>query len=120
MRHKTEFPAVVVGVDGSLHARRAVDFMARLRPSPRARATVVCAVEPTRAPSIPLAPSSMRGHLAAEVTKLNANRRRKAQRLVDAASGRLMKAGWRARGEVRIGVPTDSLLAAARADRKST
>jgi nucleotide-binding universal stress UspA family protein len=59
----------------------------------------------------------MREQLAAEVTKLNANRRRKAQRLVDAASNRLMNAGWRARGEVRIGVPADSLVAAARAAR---
>lgn len=117
MDQKIGFPSVVVGVDWSPHSRRAIEFMARLRPSSRARATVVCAVEATRAPSIPLAPSSMREQLAAEVTKLNANRRRKAQRLVDAASNRLMNAGWRARGEVRIGVPADSLVAAARAAR---
>ena len=113
MGHGSAFRSVVIGIDGSAHARRAVDFVARLRPSARARATVVCAVELMRAPSMSLAPSSMRGQVAAEVAKLNANRRREAQRLVDAASSRLMNAGWRARGEVRIGVPAESLLAAA-------
>ena len=119
MRQRGGFRSVVVGIDGSRHARDAVAFLTRLRPPAGGRATVVAAVEPLRTPAMPLGPKSIRSGVAAEVAALNANQRRVAQRLVDEAVGRLKKAGWRARGEVRSGVPAPELLravGAARAD----
>ncbi len=111
------FRSVVVGIDGSPHARRALEFVMRLPPPSGGRATVVTVVEPMRAPSTPLMPASVRASLVGEVATLNASQRRVAQRLVDEAANRLEKQGWRAHGEVRIGVPAPELLRAAKAAR---
>jgi len=106
---------VVVGLDGSRHASRVVAHLARW--SGRGRATVVRVVEPERVPSLPLAPASMRAAVAGLVRSATAARVRAARREVQAAAARLRRAGWRARGIVRVGVPLPELLRTVREER---
>jgi nucleotide-binding universal stress UspA family protein len=117
MSRRSGFRTLVVGVDRSPHSRRALAFVARLAPAPAGRAVVVHVVEAVRSPSTPLVPASVRGHLVGEVKAVNESRKRAAQRLVDAAASQLTKVGWRARGEVRVGVPAPELLRAVDAAR---
>ena len=99
---------VVIGQDGSAHARRAVAFVARLQPA--GRATLVQVVEPVRPPSIALLPANIRRTLSAQAAALEAARRRRAERGLEAAAARLRRAGWRVRTQVRAGVPVAALL----------
>jgi nucleotide-binding universal stress UspA family protein len=108
---------IVVGLDGSVHSRRAAAFVARLHPARGGRVTCVRVVEPVRLPSMPLVPAPMRGQIAAQAAAMDRSRRAVAQRQVDGAAALLGKAGWRARGVVRIGLPLRELLAAVRAER---
>ena len=108
---------IVVGVDGSPHSRRAVAFVARLVPPRAGRVTCVRVVEPVRLPSMPFVPAPMRAQIAAQAATMDRRRRARAQRQVDAATATLAKAGWRARGVVRSGLPLPELLAAVRAER---
>ena len=106
---------VVVGLDGSPHASRVVAHLARW--SGRGRAVVVRVVEPVRAPSLALVPASVRAAVAGLVRADMAARVRAARREVEAAVTRLRRAGWRARGTVRVGVPLAELLRAVREER---
>jgi len=80
-------------------------------------AAVVRVVEPVRMPSLALVPGSVRAGLAGLVRADMAARVRTARREVDAAVARLRRAGWRARGSVRVGVPLPELLRAVREER---
>ena len=106
---------VVVGLDGSPHASRVVAHLARW--SGRGRALVVRVVEPGRVPSLAPAPASVRAAVAGLVRADMAARVRAARREVEAAVTRLRRAGWRARGTVRIGVPLPELLRTVREER---
>jgi len=106
---------VVVGLDGSPHASRVVAYLARW--SGRGRAVVVRVVEPGRVPSLALVPASMQAAVAGLVRADMAARVRTARREVDAATARLRRAGWHARGMVRVGVPLAELLRTVRAER---
>ncbi|HJV54998.1 MAG TPA: universal stress protein [Methylomirabilota bacterium] len=108
---------IVVGLDGSAHSRRAVAFVARLRPPRGGRVACVRVVEPVRLPSMPLVPAPMRAQIAAQAAAMERSRRAVAQRQVDWAAARLATAGWRARGVLRTGLPLPELLAAVRAER---
>lgn len=107
---------IVVGLDGSPHSRRAAAFVARLDPPRGGRVTCVRVVEPVRLPSMPLVPAPMRAQIAAQAATMDRGRRAAAQRKLDAATATLAKAGWRARGVVRSGLPLPELLAAVRAE----
>jgi len=111
------FRSLLIGIDGSPHSRRAVSFLARLSPPPGGRATVVRVVEPVRVPSAPLLPSGVRAELGGQAAALHATRVHAARRGVERAAGRLERSGWRARGEVRSGVPLEELFWAAEAAR---
>lgn len=111
------FRSLLIGVDGSSGSRRAVSFVARLAPPPGGRATVVRVVEPTRLPSMTLLPASIRPQLERQAAALHAARVRAARGDVERAVARLRPSGWRARGEVRSGVPLAELLAAIRPAR---
>jgi nucleotide-binding universal stress UspA family protein len=111
------FRRVVLGVDGSAHARRAAAFLQRLAPPRGGRVTVVRVVEPVRVPATPLLPSAMRAQIAGEADAVNRIRTARARRQVEATAAVLARAGWRARGVVRSGVPLAGLLAAVRAER---
>jgi nucleotide-binding universal stress UspA family protein len=108
---------VVIGLDGSAHSRRAVAFLTGLEAPRGARVTCVRVVEPARMPSMGLLPGGIRGRLAAQAAALEAGARRVAERDVEAAARRLGRAGWRARAEVRLGIPLTELLAAVKASR---
>jgi nucleotide-binding universal stress UspA family protein len=104
---------VVLGLDGSHHARRAEAFLARLRPAGRVQ--IVRVVEPVGPVTTGLLPASVRNRILSEAGRLEAARRRVAQRDVDAAAQRLRRAGWRATAEVRRGVPLEELMKSVRA-----
>ena len=108
---------VVLGVDGSPHARRAVAFLARLAHGSGDGVTVVRVVEPIRLPSLGLVPAPARGHIAGALARVERGERDRAQRSLDAAADVLTRAGWRVRTALRSGVPTRELLAAAREER---
>jgi len=59
----------------------------------------------------------MRAQIAGQADAVNRIRRATAQRQVEAAAATLRRAGWRAAGLVRIGLPLAGLLAAVRAAR---
>jgi nucleotide-binding universal stress UspA family protein len=111
------FRRIVLGVDGSAHSRRAAAFLARLEPPPGGRITVVRVVEPVRVPSMPLVPGAMRAQIAGQADAMNRTHVAVARRQVEAAATALARAGWRARGVVRTGLPLAELLAAVRAER---
>lgn len=111
------FRRVVLGMDGSAHSRRAAAFLTRMDPSRGARVTVVRVVEPVRVPSMPLVPSALRAQIAGQAAAANRNLVAAARRRVEATAAKLAKAGWRARGIVRSGLPLAELLAAVRAER---
>ncbi len=112
MASRGGFRSPLIGIDGSSHSRRAVSFVARLAPPPGGRATVVRVVEPVRPPSLGLLPASIRAELGGQAEALQAARVRAARRDVETALTRLRRSGWRARGEVRSGLPLAKLLSA--------
>jgi nucleotide-binding universal stress UspA family protein len=105
---------LVVGLDGSPNARRAVRFVSRLRPPAGARATVVAAREPARTPSLGMMPAGVRAAVRRQAAALARATRRRVQRDVDAAVATLRGAGWRADGRLVEGVPLTELLAEVR------
>ena len=111
---------LVLATDGSTNASRAVGFLlARLEPPAGARVTVVRVLEPVLPHTRNLLPAGIRRAVLASAASLNAKRTRQARREVAAAAVLLKRAGWRARGIVREGVPLAELLrevAASRAD----
>jgi nucleotide-binding universal stress UspA family protein len=114
-RRGEAFRRVVVGLDGSPHASRVVAHRARW--SGCGSAVVVRVLEPVRVPSLAPAPAFVRTAVAGLVRADMAARLRAARREVDAAVARLRRAGWRARGTVRVGVPLDELLRTVREER---
>lgn len=88
---------LVIGVDGSAGARRALRFAARLEPRRGTRAVLVSVVAPLPQSSTALSRASLRA----------------AQRRAEAGAALLKRAGWRANVDVRIGAPLETLLDAA-------
>ena len=109
-RRTPQIGRAVIGVDGSLNARRAVELAARLRGDRRGAITVVRAIEPIVLPTAGLLPRHVRAMLLHNITMMNKQMLRRARRDADAAAGRLRRAGWRVRTEVRSGAPLAELL----------
>jgi nucleotide-binding universal stress UspA family protein len=108
---------LVIGLEGSPNARRALGFLAGLPAPVGGRVTLARVVEPIRVPSMGLAPASVRGAVRAQADELNARSARRARRETEAAAALLTRAGWRARPVVRFGVPLPELLGTVTADR---
>ena len=108
-RSVRKFRRLVIGVDGSSNARRAVDLIARL-PHAGITATVVRVVEPRIVPTAGRLPASLRAIVLSELAAINATLARAARRDVDSAAARLRRAGWKVRGEVWMGTPLAGLL----------
>jgi nucleotide-binding universal stress UspA family protein len=111
------FRSLLVGTDGSRGSRRAIAFVARLVAPPGGRVTVVRVVEPAHLPALGLLPGGVRAQLAEQAATLHAARIRAAREDVERAARLLRGSGWRARGEIREGVPASELLAAIRPAR---
>lgn len=107
----------LVGIDGSVSARRAVDYLGGLKPPRGGRVTIVRVVEPVQLPSMALLPGGVRAQLGRELARLNARRLAPARRDVAQAAAQLTRAGWKVRGVARFGAPLAELLAAARSAR---
>lgn len=105
---------VVIGIDGSPGARRAVALAARLVPPRGGQAVVVRVLEPIRLPSVALLPASLRAAIGGEASALRAQLARKARAELQAAASRLRRGGWKARSVLCMGVPAIELLRAAR------
>lgn len=106
-----ELRHVVVGVDGSDNADRALSFVAGLEPSRGARVTVFRAVDIMHTPSHGLAPAGTRATVAAEVARINEGRRAAARKDLSRAAKTLSSAGWKVDQAVTDGAPLRELLA---------
>jgi nucleotide-binding universal stress UspA family protein len=103
---------VIIGLDGSARAQRAVTFVARLEPPRRGQVTLVRVVEPTREPSTPFLLASVRATISREVAAVKAEERARARREVARAAAKLKRTGWAVSGSIRTGAPLAELLAA--------
>ena len=108
-RSVRRFRRIVIGVDGSSNAHRAVDLIAGL-PHAGIVATVVRVVEPRIVPTAGRLPAWLRAIVLSELAAVNATLVRAARRDVDAAATRLRRAGWRVRAEVLTGAPLVGVL----------
>ena len=101
---------LVIGVDGSRHARRAVEFVARLEPPAGGNVTIVRVLESMRVPSLAMMPSRLRARITREFEALEARSVRAAERELRQAAARLRRTGWTVRTLIRRGAPLDELL----------
>jgi len=106
-----ELRHVVIGVDGSENAERALKFLAALEPPHGVRATVFRAVDVMHTPAQGLAPAATRAMVAAEVTRVNEGRRAAARKDLSQASKTLSSAGWKVDQVITDGAPLRDLLA---------
>ena len=104
-----EVRRIVIGVDGSPNARRAVDLAARL-PHEQREIVVVRVVEPRTVPTAGRLPAALRSIVLTALAAMNEQLMRTARRDVDATVARLERAGWKARADVRSGAPLVGLL----------
>ncbi len=102
---------IVIGLDGSANARRAVEFVGRLHPSRRGHVTLFTAVDVMGVPSHALASRGVGARVAAEVRRINAERAARARNDLARAMTTLTQAGWRVRTGVSVGAPLLGLLA---------
>ncbi len=103
----------VVAFDGCPNAERAVEFLSSLEPGQGSSVVLVNVVEPTLVPaSVGRLPSSMRADIHGEVAAINKERYQAGLATVAAGAARLERAGWKVKGEVRVGAPLASLLKA--------
>ena len=106
-----ELRHVVVGVDGSENAERAVKFLAGLEAPHGARATVFRAVDIMHTPAQGLAPAATLATVAAEVARINEGRRAEARKNLSQAAKRLSSAGWKVEQVITDGAPLHDVLA---------
>lgn len=119
-RPRGRTPSLVIGVDGSANARRAVAFVAGLSPQSGSRVTVVAVFERVRPRSLGLMPGALRAELARELAELNATREAEARRELARAAARLERAGWTVVTMLRAGIPADELIQAVAGVRADT
>jgi nucleotide-binding universal stress UspA family protein len=101
---------VVVGYDGSAHARRAVELVSRLPPPRGGQVTLFTAVERMSIPSQALASGGVRASVAAEVKRINESRSALADKDLARAAAAFSNTGWRVRTVVGTGAPLRDLL----------
>jgi nucleotide-binding universal stress UspA family protein len=104
---------VVAGVDGSANANRAVEVLAALTPERGARATLFRAVDTMHPPAKGLLAAATRAAVAAEVARINHERRAVARQELSRAAKTLASAGWVVDQVITEGAPLRGLLATA-------
>ncbi len=88
---------IVIGVDGSPNAQRAVAFVLRLRAPRDGRVVLFTAVETAALPAQAMAPAAILASVAVEVRRLNADRVAAAGKRLTRIAGTLQHRGWRVR-----------------------
>jgi nucleotide-binding universal stress UspA family protein len=114
-----ELRRVVIGLDGSPTAERALKFLAALTPPRGAHLTLLRVVDTMHVPSQGLVPAGTRATVAAEVSRINDERRAAARKGLSRAAKIVASAGWKTDEVVAEGAPLRELLtvvARARAD----
>ena len=105
----TAFREIVVGWDGSNHARRAIDLLASCGVPAAGRVTVCALVEIVEPQAPALLPRGVRDVLAAEAKAFTRARLGEARRALERAVRPLTDAGWPVRLDVRTGVAARDL-----------
>jgi nucleotide-binding universal stress UspA family protein len=106
---------IVVGVDGSPTAQRALAFVGRLVPPRDGHVTLVSGVELMKAPSQGRVPGA--AAIAREIRKANTMRARTASKALNRAAAELKHNGWHTRTMLVHGEPLRDLLGAVTAAR---
>jgi len=106
-----EVRQIVIGVDGSANAQRAVDFVSKLPPPRGGHVTVFTAVDHMHVPIHALASRGVGATVTAEVKRINAERTALAEKTLARAEATLARAGWQVRGGLTAGAPLHDLLA---------
>ena len=102
---------MIIGFDGSPHARRTVDLIASLDSPRGGRVSLFTAVDAMHIPAQTLVSRDVRAAVAAEVARVNKQRRRRARKGLDRAARTLTAAGWKVDRIVTEGAPLQGLLA---------
>jgi nucleotide-binding universal stress UspA family protein len=100
---------IVLGLDGSTTAKRALALVGEFVAPPEGRVILVTAVDVMAVPSHGLIPART---VAREVKRTNAQRRKAALRELDRAAAQLTRAGWSSRTILTKGEPLRDLLSA--------
>jgi len=109
---------LVLGLDGTANARRAVRLVERLAPPRGNRVLLVHVLTPAQVIGLGRVPAQTRAMVRGEVARLNAANRRKAEKRMQAAATALKRRGWHVTLVLRAGDPLETLLAVAR-DRRA-
>jgi nucleotide-binding universal stress UspA family protein len=117
-RRAREIRRIAIGVDGSPHARHAVELAAAFAADRGGQIVLVHVVDPMPLPpSSGRLPGSIRAMLRHEVEAENAKRLRQGRRELERAAALLGGSGWRVRTELRSGAPLAELLDVVRRSR---
>ena len=115
VRRSRRVRRIVVGLDQTPHASRALAFVERLVPPARGRVTLATAVTLTTLPSRRVAFAAR--ELAREVKRTNVIRTQRATKELNRAAARLKAKGWDARTALTTGEPLNDLMGAVKASR---
>jgi len=102
---------LVLGIDGSPNARRAVGLIAEIPPPPGNSVTLVTALEAISLPSHALLPASVRSRVMLELEAFKGELAVTARRELDQAAATLRGSRWQVRTILRSGAPLAMLLA---------
>jgi nucleotide-binding universal stress UspA family protein len=109
VRRSQRVRKIVVGLDGSPTAKRALAFVGRLEPPRDGQVTLVSGVELMTVPSQRRVPGA--AAIAREIKRTNTMRGRTASKTLNRAAAELTRRGWRTRTAIVHGEPLRDLLA---------
>jgi nucleotide-binding universal stress UspA family protein len=112
--HPRPFRKALVGVDGSEHALRAVEFLASLALNSGVGVRLIHVLEPLRFPSS--APRFIRAQLEAALEELKEERRAKAEAALATAAAKLKGKVGSVEPSIVEGIPGDKIVASAEED----
>ena len=101
---------IVLGFDGSPHARKAIQIVARLDVPRGAQVTLFTAVDTMQVPAQTLAPVDARRAVAEEVARVNEERLARARTGLEQPRRTLTAAGWKVKTVISDGAPLRDLL----------
>lgn len=111
-RRPTRLRRIVIGLDASSGASRAVTLVGKLVAPRDGRVTVIRVVELMAPASRVPAVGGIRATVASEVRRINTERARAAMTALNRAAAELKRSGWRTRTELKTGEPLRELIAA--------